>query len=1089
MKQLAREVEKANKRAVAEQKRQEREARRLEIQRTKSNKQLYLVKRQEETDRLNSDLAEDVARLGNLLDERQQRFAGFSLLMQREEPGPFVIPPELRKASPEPIWENFEARIVPLKIGFFERLFFGPLGRHRRAETHLVGQTAEYRTQFKDHLELWRLAESNRVANLDKARAVHEEQRAAAMAEVAAYNAEVDELEAAYEKGEVDGVLAYNELLLQQSDYPDGFPQGAEIDFRSDLKELKIDYHMPNLDIVPEVAAYRYVKTRDEIESKPRKEKDRKKIYSSIIFSVALRTFAEVFDSDKSQKIDSVEFNGYVEGLDPATGQDVRVSVISVQMTKEQYGSFDLARLEPAACLQKLGAVISFPPEAMESVTPPVAKASDDATFLFPPLPLPTSKSITDLESIHWVSDKSPAISQHPIPRPPAGFGSGKWVPADTPIEVRGFVIPGGMLYHGNSLKAPSGQVEPALIDPRLPVAPEAVDETVRLMDYWPSYHAITPQARRAYLQWLSAGRTNPGTNIGYIFLFFYGLERRVLVDLNDSTDPEIGVIGREVERLLDIYSHNNSFRSYASSFLSLIQILQSGEPEPESDPPVISHTGYELPLQLRVALGQRAKGEIPIDANWARTWALADPNLRKRTPVTRCEAPFKALFADKFNNRFPSGMPLPKIKTRLRTEYHAASSGLRGVKAGLSSDLPDVTASSKPGKIFQPLLDQCAEELDAFSRYLGRNPGQEESLDAILQLPSSLWPVAARSQLDELRDAVIQNNLTLSFGELSGKFNAAGALNKDKTLGFARALSERKVGMEPDVLSGAKIPKCEDKVVLFCAAECEGSVRSSPEYQAAAITIGLAYNVAMADGAFSAEEEAVLKHRVDNWPGLSVAHRKRLHAHLQLQAYQSTNLATYKKRLEPLDAGAREAVAKFLAHLAQADGTVSTKEVKVLEKIYSVLGLDKQQVFTDLHRAPSGQATPSVPASATKPDSFSLDLSKIADLQKETAHVSSLLAQVFIDEDSAPAEPEPACETSLIGLDEDHSSFLRLLFSRASWSREEIEEAAADLGLMIDGALDCINEAGMEHFEELVIEDGEPLEINQEVVERILVG
>jgi uncharacterized tellurite resistance protein B-like protein len=293
---------------------------------------------------------------------------------------------------------------------------------------------------------------------------------------------------------------------------------------------------------------------------------------------------------------------------------------------------------------------------------------------------------------------------------------------------------------------------------------------------------------------------------------------------------------------------------------------------------------------------------------------------------------------------------------------------------------------------------------------------------------------------------------------------------------------------MEPDVLTGAKIPKPEDQVVLFFASSEEGSVRTNPEYQAAAISMGLAHTVAMADGEFSDDEEAFLKNRVETWPNLSVAHRKRLQAHLQLQKFQPASLASYKKRLEPLDAEARRTLAKFLAHLAQADGTVSTKEVKLLEKIYNTLGVDQQLVFTDLHRAPSAPLEGPTPTGTPQTTGFSLDHAKIAELQKETAQVSSLLAQVFTDKEESAAPQEPPCETGLLGLDEEHSSFLRLLFSRTSWSREEVEGAASDIGLMVDGALERINEAGMEHFEELIVEGEEPLEVNPDVMERVLV-
>src|ERR1039458_2586270 len=42
---------------------------------------------------------------------------------------------------------------------------------------------------------------------------------------------------------------------------------------------------------------------------------------------------------------------------------------------------------------------------------------------------------------------------------------------------------------------------------------------------------------RRSYLQWLEQGRASIPTELGYAFLFIYGLERRALVDRADQPD------------------------------------------------------------------------------------------------------------------------------------------------------------------------------------------------------------------------------------------------------------------------------------------------------------------------------------------------------------------------------------------------------------------------------------------------------------------------------------------------------------------------------------------------------------------------
>lgn len=130
-----------------------------------------------------------------------------------------------------------------------------------------------------------------------------------------------------------------------------------------------------------------------------------------------------------------------------------------------------------------------------------------------------------------------------------------RWIPLGVGVNVASLNIPGGV-YVGGRLDAVSGYgVDPALIDPRLPVNLRRPDTFGRDMGYWPSYETITPESRAAYLNWLAAGRP-AGAYIGYVFLFFYGIERRVILDAPRSQDAagEMPELLREVERLLGLY-------------------------------------------------------------------------------------------------------------------------------------------------------------------------------------------------------------------------------------------------------------------------------------------------------------------------------------------------------------------------------------------------------------------------------------------------------------------------------------------------------------------------------------------------------
>lgn len=700
----------------------------------------------------------------------------------------------------------------------------------------------------------------------------------------------------------------------------------------------------------------------------------------------------------------------------------------------------------------------------------------------------------------------SPPSASFKIPDESKQKSDTRWVPAGESVTVSGFSLPGGMLYVGSTLGRYDAQ-EPSLLNAKLRIAKSYVDIEERLMPYWPSFHSISPEARRGYLQWLEGGRREPLADTGYVFLFFYGLERRALVDAvsDPQVKAEIPLITKEVQRLLDIYGDNRSFRGYAEGFLDYLSNQALDSNLYLGPPPDAVAYSYEMPLPLRIGLGQHASNKRPLDADWALAWALADPNISKRTPVTRCKDVFAALFKLKYASTHPAGLILAQNKTKLKASYRPASAVLMAPAVNLG-DLPDVMATSGTRKNLQLIVELCTSELEPYSRYLGRNPESAEALEGLLQLPVALWPAPARAELDDLQHRIGDDLIAMSFGELAGRFKSAGALSRDKVLALARALESLHIGMEPDVLAGSKTPKAEDQIALFVTQPEDGSLRASAAYNAASVTLDLASAVASADGDTSNEEVTMLGQHIDSWSHLSVAHRKRLKAHLRIQIQQPPTLASLKKKLDPMTVEAKRAIASFLAHLAQADGTVSPSEVKLLERVYKALQLDSQLLYSDLHGAASGasvasvippanttQSEPGVPLPVNAKQGFVLDHERIAELQRETAEVSALLAQVFTDdqvEESEQliedAESTSASSADVAGLDLEHSAFLRLLVSRPEWSRSELESAASDMELMLDGALEQINDMAFDRFDMPITEGDDPIEINKDILEEL---
>ncbi|MBU2410297.1 MAG: hypothetical protein KKC79_16810 [Gammaproteobacteria bacterium] len=128
-------------------------------------------------------------------------------------------------------------------------------------------------------------------------------------------------------------------------------------------------------------------------------------------------------------------------------------------------------------------------------------------------------------------------------------------------------------------------------------------------------------------------------------------------------------------------------------------------------------------------------------------------------------------------------------------------------------------------------------------------------------------------------------------------------------------------------------------------------------------------------------------------------------------------------------------------------------------------------------------------------PPGFKLDAAKIAALRKDTERVSALLGSIFAEEpvieEVAAAEPDvdelsDGVQTRILGLDEAHTAFARMMLSRPRWTRAELQDLATDLKLMLDGALERVNEASFDVHDMPFTEGDDPVEVNPEVLEMI---
>lgn len=686
----------------------------------------------------------------------------------------------------------------------------------------------------------------------------------------------------------------------------------------------------------------------------------------------------------------------------------------------------------------------------------------------------------------------SEAPSRRAPPTPP--IAPAQWRASGSPIDIGGYRI-NGMVYFGSGLRSvKGGGIEPALIDPALRISTPTDHYNGEDLSYWPGYDHISPQARGRYLAWLEGGRKDPEISVGFVFLFFYGLERRLLID-QPANDEKRELIA-EIERLRGLYT-NASFKRYSGGLLDILRVMQSGE---GAEPPVLpEQPGYDS-LALRVGLGHCALSGAPIPATWALAWAEAHPDYRRRTPAERCRNEFEQLFSIEFLRRFPDGCKLKPNKRTIRFEYLPASASF-GHAITHTSDIPDVAALKEPGETLKTIAMSCTEQLDAHSRYLGKHPETRDSLAALVLLPAPLLRVHTSVAIAALREwvnAALREpyalvDATALWAHWPDTDDAKPGTKRTSIL-LAQLLGSLDAGIEPDPRFGNSAIEVSGTIVLFRLGEDRPTIAST-SYMAASMLLTLATTVARADNKVTQDEELCLEQQIRANLDLSPGEELRLRAQMRWLLATDINLNSVKKRLEALPIEKRELAAKFLVDVANADGEISPPEIDTLMKIYGLLGLDPKKLFSAAHAAATEPVFVQMAGAVSEPYAIparngsvrtGIDMRKVAAMNSESERVSALLRDIF-SEENVTTNPAALPVSCLFGLDGARSRFFEEFVQKSQWRREDLESLATECDVLLEGTLDVINDLALERCDDALFDGEDPVEINESVARELM--
>lgn len=675
-----------------------------------------------------------------------------------------------------------------------------------------------------------------------------------------------------------------------------------------------------------------------------------------------------------------------------------------------------------------------------------------------------------------------------------------RWVKPGESITIQNVVINHGYFYFGGRLKTHSpgeygylynDDSDASLVNDAFPIEPISRHYYDESLGYWPSFATLTPRCRGAYLDWLASDRSDATCPIGYVFIYFYGLERRILVDgtRESISDDEFKSLFEELSRLRTVFQANRSFRRYSTQLIETMSLLRPDAIQIEDESECFA-SGSSLLFQFRLA-ATVAQGE-PVSADLALAWIKYYTEYTLRTPARRCAEEFAALFKQRYVNKFSEGMVVKPNKTMLKLGYSPASSSLRGINIK-HPELPDPSILRAPVQKLIQIAESCTNDLDAYSRYLGKKEASASDVAAIMLLPDEILTEDAERLFAEFKhwadEKIREHSGLATVADFWARLDmpVPDKINKKEAELMQNFVRRAGYGIAPDMRYHLVRPEPEGHIVLFPEGHAEFYVPSA-EFTSVSVALRLGAMIAQMDKRVDVAEQAALERTINHNDALSPTEKRSLHAYLTWRLNTPANQAGLKAKIEQLSDKEKSAISNVIISVACADGKIDPAEIKQLEKTYTSLGLDRSTVTSDIHRLSTAETTPTATLQTPSATSgaFSLNERILARHESDTTDVRQLLNTIFTEDepiDESPAEIPPHTGA---GLDEAHYQLYQRLLEKERWTRNEVAELCQQFNLMLSGAIEAINDWSFEQVDAPVLDDDDDIYVDLEIAQEL---
>jgi hypothetical protein len=649
---------------------------------------------------------------------------------------------------------------------------------------------------------------------------------------------------------------------------------------------------------------------------------------------------------------------------------------------------------------------------------------------------------------------------------------------------------------------------ESSAIDERLPVAAKSAGSAEKL-PYYPNYKDLTAQQRRVYLDWMASGRPanhSAQFELGYVFVFFYGIERRLILE-----DDSSALLFDELIKLMVDYgtTQSKSLITYASQLVHFAAYRtevysQLSQRLLAIDDRRTFKSGSQFILANLYNRGEPLRTEIAI------MLAAADENSRKSKVTTRVKDEFRALFGRRFEETWPGGMKLEAAKLATVVQYRPASGTLLQLTCqGHSSEkfvqrVPHLLP--RHFKDLPKIWNSCIDDLSGYSRARARVKSLGSELSAWNALPSelrnkSLNPINEAFKTLAAAAPLEDSYRIVEVGEIAHLIGLAEALKLTPAQSRQIMSALRGIGwsLAPDLSILGSSLSWRQEVAVF---EPCGEVGA--KLAVILRLLFLSVIVASDEGNFDGAKLKIFEELVEG-ESPNPADWQHIHGVLIILRRDSKSaLRSLASIAKAIPEALKRPVIATLAEMAAVTGKIGVDQVRILHRIGRAFAIDEafvEQLVAEamlktgavVLKGETGQPGERIPRPVA-PTGFALDTSKIEALTKETHEVISILSKLMTESDQIESESLRTDTAStaarkpaewLSDLDERyHPAFLDLI-TKGEISLRDFDTFAATYHFIPEDLFNTINSWSDEALGDFLLERGDNICVRRELLSK----